>query len=87
MLLIKRGARASPLFGAQRSRQAELREDAAVAEPGDRRDLLALKREDEHCGWSRDLGLGGWEVDAESWLGVGAGRHEQRRTAEGGAVA
>jgi hypothetical protein len=39
-------------------------------------DLLALMREDEHCVWSRDVGSEGWEVDAECWLGVGAGRHE-----------
>src|SRR4051812_23844766 len=79
--------RASRLLARQRSRQAELREDAAVAEPGDRRDLLALKRQDEHRAGPRDLGLGGWEVDAECWLGVRASRHEERRAAPHRAVA
>src|SRR4051794_19879101 len=46
-------------------RQAEVREGAVAAEPGDRGDLLALERQDDHSVQAGDLGLGRWEVDAE----------------------
>ena len=63
-----------------------MREHAVAAEPRDRRDPVALEREDEERVWPRDLGLGGREVDAERRLRVGARRHEQRRAAPERAV-
>src|SRR4051812_2206460 len=82
-----RTPRASAPAAAQRAWQAELRQDAAGAEPGDRRDPVALEPEDERRVGSRDLGPGRAKVDAERRLGVGAGRHEERRAAAGRAVA
>src|SRR4051794_14602416 len=64
------------VFLTQDPRQSEVREDAAVAEPGDRGYPVALQREDEHCVRPRDVGLGSGEVDAEGRLAVGAGRHQ-----------
>jgi hypothetical protein len=64
------------LFLSEYPRQPEVREGAVAAKPGDRGDLLALEGQDEHSVQSGDLGLGGWEVDAECWLGVGAGRYQ-----------
>src|SRR5436190_23534790 len=64
------------LFLSEYPRQPEVREGAVAAKPGDRGDLLALEGQDEHSVQSGDLGLGGWEVGAECWLGVGAGRYQ-----------
>ena len=64
------------LFLSEYPRQPEVREGAVAAKPSDRGDLLALEGQDEHSVQSGDLGLGGWEVDAECWLGVGAGRYQ-----------
>ena len=54
----------------QRARQSELREDAAVGEPGDRGDLVALEREDEQSRTVARCRYGGWggSTPKAGWL-------------------
>ena len=73
-------------FLAQDPRQSEEREGAAVAEPGQRGDLVALEREDEQSEGPRDLGLGATGSSsrrrAGRWRGsarAAAGRRDARR--------
>src|SRR5207244_8038 len=74
-------ASASPASLPQRPRQSEVREDAAVAEPGDRGYPVALQREDEQRVRPRDVGIGDRQVDAERRLGVGPRWHQPHRRA------
>jgi hypothetical protein len=58
-----------------------VREDARVAEEGDRGDLLAVECEHEESERPRDRGMAVVEVAAEGGSAVGAGRYDPQRCA------
>ena len=69
---------ASPrvLRARERARQSEVREDARVAEEGERRDLFAVECEHDEAPRPRDPSVPVIDVEAEGGLTVGAGRDD-----------
>src|SRR5215216_3367845 len=73
---------------AERAWQSEVREDAAVAEPGDRGESVPLEREHHQPVWARYRALRVAEVATEGGLAVGArGQQLERSAADAGPVA
>jgi hypothetical protein len=80
-------ARRRARLSRERSRHPEVREEAALAEPGDGRDALAGEREDDESVGTSDRRLGVGEVAAEGGLAIGPREHQPEvRAAAGRAV-
>ena len=65
----------------QRARQPEVREEAAVAKPGDGGDPVAFEGQNEDRVGGRDPSLRVGEIAAEGRLGVGPRGHDAQRPA------
>jgi len=62
--------------------EPEVGEQAAVAEPGDGRDVVAFEGDYEQSVAAYEVGLGVWEVAPEGGLTVGPGGDESQVAAE-----